>query len=117
VEDEQAVRDLFVEFLGKRHKLLLAANGEEALQLLEDGCVPDLVITDLVMPKVEGVDLIRAIRKKLSSTRIIAMSGAFGGQFLRTAELLGADATLVKPIHPEVLDQMIEDVVGKARYN
>jgi DNA-binding NarL/FixJ family response regulator len=43
------------------------------------------------------------------------MSGAFAGQFLKTAESLGADATLVKPIRPEVLDQVIEEVLGRPR--
>jgi CheY-like chemotaxis protein len=113
VEDEAAVRDLFVEFLGKKHNLLLACDGRKALEILRTAPAPDLVITDLVMPNQEGMDLIREIRKSRPATRIIAMSGAFSGRFLKTAELLGADATLVKPIRPEVLEQVIEDVLGR----
>ena len=113
VEDEAAVRDLFSEFLGKKHHLSLACDGKEALQILRAGYEPDLVITDLVMPNQEGVELIREIRRIRPATRIIAMSGAFGGRFLKTAELLGADATLVKPIRPEVLEQVIEDVLSR----
>jgi DNA-binding NarL/FixJ family response regulator len=67
------------------------------------------------MPNSEGIHLIREIRRRHPATRIIAMSGAFSGAFLKTAELLGADATLVKPIHPEVLEQMIEDVLRQPR--
>lgn len=115
VEDEAAVRGIFTEFLGKKHNLLLACDGREALEILRGGEHPDLVITDLVMPNQEGLALIREIRKTRPETRIIAMSGAFSGRFLKTAELLGADATLVKPIRPEVLDQMIEDVLVQAR--
>jgi CheY-like chemotaxis protein len=113
VEDEPAVRDLFVEFLGKKHTLQLACDGKEALEILRAGQMPDLVITDLVMPNQEGIELIREIRRTRPATRIIAMSGAFAGRFLKTAELLGADATLVKPIRPEVLEQVIEDVLGR----
>jgi PAS domain S-box-containing protein len=117
VEDEEAVRAVFEEFLGKKHKLLLACNGRDALRMLQAGPMPDLVVTDLVMPDMEGVETIREIRRRLPGTKIIAMSGAFGGQFLKTAELLGADATLAKPIHPEVLDQMIEDVLARVSSN
>ncbi len=115
VDDEPAVRGIFTEFLGRKHNLLLACDGREALEILRRGAHPDLVITDLVMPNQEGLDLIREIRRTRPETRIIAMSGAFSGRFLKTAELLGADATLVKPIRPEVLDQMIEDVLVQAR--
>jgi PAS domain S-box-containing protein len=115
VEDEPAVRDLFLEFLGEKHRLLLACDGKEALDILRSGRTPDLVITDLVMPNREGIELIREIRRIRPAARIIAMSGAFSGRFLKTAELLGADATLVKPIRPEVLDQVIEDVLGQDR--
>ena len=113
VEDEDAVRGLFAEFLGKKHKLLMACDGREALQILQAGQEPDLVITDLVMPNREGTEVIREIRKSRPAVKIIAMSGAFSGRFLKTAELLGADATLMKPIRPEVLDQVIEDVLGR----
>ncbi|HVY95127.1 MAG TPA: response regulator, partial [Bryobacteraceae bacterium] len=115
VEDEEAVRALFAEALGRSHQLVLARNGKEAMQLIQEGLAPDLVITDMVMPDMEGPDVIRELRRRIPGARIIAMSGAFGGRFLKTAELLGADATLVKPIHPEVLDQVIDDVLIKER--
>ena len=115
VEDEAPIRDIFREFLGKKHKLLLACDGREAIDILRSGQKPDLVITDLVMPNQEGLELIREIRKSYPATRIIAMSGAFSGRFLKTAELFGADATLAKPIRPEILDQMIEDVLAQPR--
>ncbi len=107
------MRGVFVEFLGKKHNLLLACDGREAMQILQSGQQPDLVITDLVMPNQEGTEVIREIRRNRPAVKIIAMSGAFSGRFLKTAELLGADATLVKPIRPEVLDQVIEDVLGR----
>ncbi len=116
VDDEPALRGLFTELLGKKHKVLLASDGKEALGILNGGSQhPDLVITDMVLPDQHGMDLIREIRRSRPSVRIIAMSGAFSGRFLKTAELLGADATLVKPIRPEVLEQLIEDVFGQVQ--
>ncbi len=113
VEDEEGVRDLVGDLLGGRHRVLLAKDGLEALRILRERPEIDIVITDLVMPNQEGIEVIRAARKMRPEVRIVAMSGAFAGQFLKTAELLGADATLVKPIRPEVLDQVIEDVFAR----
>jgi two-component system, cell cycle sensor histidine kinase and response regulator CckA len=64
----------------------------------------DLVFTDLVMPVQEGLETIRALRREFPEIRIVAMSGAFGGDILRVAEHVGALATLRKPADPpEVL--------------
>ena len=112
-DDDEAVRRVFSEFLSRKHTVLLACDGAEALRTARENENIDLVVTDLVMPNQEGIDMLRTLRKLRPEIRIIAMSGAFGGQFLKTAELLGADATLAKPVRPEVLDQLIEEVFGR----
>jgi len=71
----------------------------------------DLVLTDLVMPDMEGIETIRTIHTQWPALKIIAMSGEFGGQFLHVAELLGANATLPKPIRPEVLLDVVRRVL------
>ncbi|MSV30277.1 MAG: response regulator [Bryobacterales bacterium] len=68
---------------------------------------PDIVITDIVMPDQEGVETIRQLKIESPGLKIIAMSGAIGGRYLRVAELMGADATLQKPIK---IDQLLESV-------
>jgi DNA-binding NarL/FixJ family response regulator len=73
----------------------------------------DLVITDLVMPEQEGIETIRALRKEAPGVRIVAMSGAFGGQYLKTAQLLGADAVLAKPVGSELLLAKVAQVLKK----
>jgi len=60
----------------------------------------DLVITDLVMPEKDGLEVIMELRRKNQNVRIIAMSGAGPGSgevYLRAAQRLGADLTLSKP--------------------
>jgi len=69
------------------------------------------VITDLVMPNVEGLETIRAIRQRQSGLRVIAVSGAFG-DYLRIAEMLGADKILRKPVAPEHLVQAVQDLLN-----
>lgn len=104
VDDEDAIRTLLKEFLiSAGHNVYVAADGKAALELLERNGAVDLVITDLVMPNQEGLGTIQEIRLRYPKVKIIAMSGAFGGQFLKTAKLLGVAATLVKPIRQEIL--------------
>jgi CheY-like chemotaxis protein len=112
VDDESGIRKMFAAILGADNRVLLASHGTEALEILR-GEEPDLVITDMVMPNHDGTEMLRAVRKLCPRAKIIAMSGAFGGQFMKTMELLGADATLVKPIDPDRLLATVEALLGQ----
>jgi len=104
VDDEDSIRGLFHELLtAEGYRVLVASDGRQACEILHRGMDLDLVITDLVMPNQEGIETIRAIRQQYPNVKIIAISGAFGGKFLRMAKLLGADATLTKPVPPDEL--------------
>ena len=97
------------------HTVIEAADGKQALlQLRTHGA--DLALMDLVMPEREGLDTIRAAKKKMPALKIIAMSGA-KGLYLKTAQLLGADETLEKPIERETLllavEKMLKNEVRK----
>ena len=111
VDDEEAVRRLLQEVLGERYRVLLAADGREALEAIAGEPNLDLVITDLVMPNLEGIETIQAIRKAKPGLKIVAMSGVFGGHFLKSAKALGADATLRKPIRVDVLHETLGELL------
>jgi DNA-binding response OmpR family regulator len=104
IDDDTAVRTtvrLVLERAG--YETVEAGDGREGIRKL-DGV--DLVITDLLMPEVDGVDLIGQIRKEDRSLPIIAMSG--GGKvdsrsYLEVAKALGAYATIAKPFDLEHL--------------
>jgi CheY-like chemotaxis protein len=92
------------------YEVLDATDGTEALHLL--GLHPvDVVITDIVMPDMNGLELIRQIRAQFSSVRIIAVSG--GGarispeEVLPAAEVFGAERVFSKPVD---LDEMIRSI-------
>jgi CheY-like chemotaxis protein len=87
--------------------VLLAADGREAIHVFERSPEISIVLTDLVMPNQEGIDAIRAMRRRRPEVVIVAMSGAFHGQFLPVAKALGADATLSKPFTLDVLRQTL----------
>ena len=102
-DDEAAVRSFLRTVLERAgYEVLEAGDGKETLQRLRTQHV-DLVIVDLVMPELEGIETIQILRRENPGLRIIAISGAFDGQFLKTARLLGADEVLSKPVSAEML--------------
>ncbi len=100
------------------HEVCLAEDGNDALDALElepDGF--DVVITDIVMPEKEGLELILDLKKKYGKLKIIAMSG--GGQlhpltYLRMADKLKADMTFSKPLKPRELLSAVRELTGEA---
>jgi CheY-like chemotaxis protein len=115
VEDEEPLRRILVRFLsGLGHSVLGAANGADALTILEEDGV-DLVVTDINLPEVDGIQVLRALRAQGRSLPAIAMSG--GGTFdrsllLGSAELLGAVETLEKPFELDDLRAAVDRVLA-----
>ena len=111
-DDEEGIRKLLEQILSAEgYEIVLAANGREALEIARARKL-DLVITDLVMPEIEGIETIQTLRSELPSVKIIALSGAFGGRFLHSAAKLGASATLLKPIGKDKLVSTVRAVLG-----
>ncbi len=110
-DDEAGVRAFLRTVLEEDgYEVIEAADGGQALKEVRAGHV-DLVITDLVMPEQEGIETIQALRKEVPGIGIIAVSGAFGGQYLSTARMLGADAVLLKPLGADVLLAQVTEVL------
>ena len=79
-----------------------------------EGEPPDLVITDIFMPELEGMELLRRMRLDAVKTHVMAVSGGgFYADFgvLDWAERMGADATLAKPFTPEEFFSAVETVI------
>ena len=102
-DDEQAIRTLLVHWLERAgHRVTAAETGAVAVLLLE-GQRFDLLITDVVMPEGDGLELIGAFRKAQPSAHILAISG--GGRYLpredclKIARSLGAHAVVMKPFN------------------
>ena len=115
VDDEAAVRSYLRAVLEKGGYVVSeAADGKEAVRLALSKPL-ELVITDLVMPEQEGIETIQTLRRRIPGVGIIAISGAFGGQFLSTAKILGADQVLGKPVSAEVLLAKVAEVLIERR--
>lgn len=93
------------------YEVLVGEDGNAALLIVEKEPL-DLVITDLVMREREGLETMMRLRKSHPELPVVAISGAFGGHFLRSASLLGARATLAKPFSGEDLLNVVRDILG-----
>ncbi|MBN9662399.1 MAG: response regulator [Acidobacteria bacterium] len=112
VDDDAAVREVVASMLRTAgYEVSLAANGREALSSLQREQFR-VIITDLVMPEQEGIETIKLIRRDYPDVRVIAMSGAFGGDYLRIAGYLGAHGTLAKPLQLATVLKAVADALA-----
>lgn len=101
VDDDPTVRLIARELLiAGDHAITEAANGLEALAIIRAAPV-DLVVLDMLMPRMDGLEVIRELRKASASVRILAISS--GGRagalsYLETAKVFGADEIMRKPL-------------------
>ena len=111
-EDDEDLRAWLREVLvNEGYAVRDAANGREAMDILCRASI-DLCITDLAMPEQEGIETIQLIRCEYPHLKIIAMSGSFGPEILRTSRVLGAAASLSKPVDACTLINTIEQVLN-----
>jgi DNA-binding NtrC family response regulator len=115
VDDDDLLAGLVEQsLLEAGHEVIWAKNGREAMKLYDPASI-DLVLTDLIMPDTEGLELIAALRKRNDEVSIIAMSG--GGRsgpsgYLPIATHMGAKAVLKKPFSIELLQQTVTEVLA-----
>jgi DNA-binding NtrC family response regulator len=105
IDDEPSIADSLTEILiGHGYDALAFHSGRTAIDSARD-CCPDLVISDVVMPKLNGVDTVLAIRERCPSTKILLFSGQAGTtNILEAARAEGHEFEMLpKPIHPEQL--------------
>jgi len=104
IDDEEQMR-LFLQVAleGAGYRVLTAENGKHGLRLLEHQ-EADLVLVDIFMSEMDGLELIPLVRKMRPASRIIAISGGSGEwDYLDSAVYLGAHTTLKKPFSPQAL--------------
>ena len=107
VDDESAVRGLFASFLGESYECETAASADEALAVLANKTFA-LVISDMMMPGRNGVELLREVKMRYPETAVIMISGIDRPQRVRDALRIGASDYLIKPCDLDVLTLSVE---------
>ncbi len=120
VDDEEGARESGREtLLSLGYAVDVSSNGKKAIENLQQNNY-DLVITDILMPEIDGMELIRNIRKNYPAMQIIAVSG--GGRieatnYLEIARLFGNVEILEKPYSREELIKIIKKVAKTIKNN
>lgn len=120
VEPDEELRQTLTLLLSRVGcEVVEAENGRSALIKCQQS-IPDLVITEMIMPEMDGVETIIALQKLCPGIKIVAISG--GGlnpaeTYLKIARILGVGTTLVKPFTPKELFDAIQSFVPLRRSN
>ena len=100
---------------GAGHQVVSLLDGSKVLSHMQD---IDLVITDVIMPNVDGIEVLNAIKKEHPSIPVIVISG--GGRIsadmcLQSAKLIGATEVLHKPIDTDALINAVDKALNQAK--
>lgn len=114
VEDDPSIREEMEIFLGVRvKKLVVAANGLEGLELIEKEN-PDIIITDIQMPVMDGIEMIQKLHEKGNIAPVIALTAfSKSDTRLETIMSVGFCSCLGKPINPYDLEAQIKKQIDK----
>ena len=119
-DDDRIVRRIVVAKLsGLGYEVAQAEDGQEALSLLEDGYVPDLLITDSLMPRMTGLELVRSIRSSpnasLAKLPVIMLTSRQGEHDVIEGLQTGLDDYVTKPFSPDELAARVRTVLWRTR--
>lgn len=118
-DDAALLRLMSMAFQAAGYQTLAADNGRTGIRMAGSHR-PDLVVTDIVMPDIEGIGCIRAIKQGAEAPKVIAISGAGrarGADYLSWARHLGADAVLAKPFRMSELMKISKTVITRSTVN
>src|SRR6202166_2469557 len=97
------------------YKVETASTGEEALQRIDKGMEPDLVLLDVLMPGIDGLETLEQIRQKRPGTRVVMLSCVNDTKKVVQAMRLGAQDYLTKPFQKAELDAVIDQCLGQGK--
>jgi two-component system, chemotaxis family, chemotaxis protein CheY len=113
VEDDPLNREMVVTLLEDRgYAVFPAEDGDDGLTILEKNGPVDVVISDIFMPKREGVSFIRALRSRYPDVKVVAITGAVNYEAIfSTAQEFGADITIRKPFDIDVFGDKVDALI------
>ncbi|MBN2232893.1 MAG: response regulator [Deltaproteobacteria bacterium] len=116
IDDDEQFRGMLTQMLEQdHHRVRAARDGDEGLRMAGHS-KPELIITDILMPNMDGIELLTALARREEAPPIIAISGgrrSISAEFnLESATLMGVKATLAKPFSREQLRRAIDTALG-----
>ncbi|MES2381647.1 MAG: response regulator transcription factor [Bacteroidota bacterium] len=119
LDDELSILKILDFYFGKNYNVVSKSNGKVALEWMQQGQLPDIIIADVNMPDMNGLEFIAQIRASgfFRDIPLIMLSGNEGTADKIKCLKAGADDYLVKPFNPEELEARIENILRRIRKN
>ena len=117
VEDNAELKIYIYNSLINKYEVRDASNGKEALQIISEGWMPDMIVTDLMMPEMDGIELINHIRNDFTTSHIpiVLITARHENDTHLKAMKYGADGYIAKPFTMELLMARIDNMLERRR--
>ena len=115
VEDTEINRAILTNIFENDYKVIQAENGKEALEILYSGCNVDLILLDIIMPVMDGIEFMEIVKKddRYSKIPIIVNTSQSEKENELRAFELGADDFIPKPYNPKILRRRVKNLIDK----
>lgn len=112
IDDEKSILMILNYVFGKKYDVIQKTNGLEAMQWIQDGNFPDVIVADFNMPEMNGFEFIQQIRSSglYKNIPLIMLSGNENTADKIKCLKAGADDYMVKPFNPEELEARINNI-------
>ncbi len=113
-EDNDELRNYLKQYLSRYFKIITAKNGQQAVEIARE-VIPDMIITDILMPKLNGIELTEILKSNVTTNQIpiIVLTALSESKFQKESLLKGADSYLIKPVDETVLLAQIQNILNK----
>lgn len=117
LDDEVSILKILDFYFNKNYNVVAKQNGKEALEWMQQGVIPDVIIADVNMPEINGLEFIRQIRSSgfFKDVPLIMLSGNEGTSEKVKCLKAGADDYLIKPFNPEELEARIDNIFRRLK--
>jgi signal transduction histidine kinase/ligand-binding sensor domain-containing protein/DNA-binding response OmpR family regulator len=113
-EDNDELRNYLKQYFSRYYKIITAKNGQQAVEIAKE-VIPDMIITDILMPQLNGIQLTEALKNNIATSQIpiIVLTALSESKYQKESLSKGADSYLIKPVDETVLLAQIENILSK----
>lgn len=117
LDDELSILKILDFYFNKTYHVVSKQNGKEALEWMQQGVIPDVIVADVNMPEINGLEFIKQIRASgfFKDIPLIMLSSNEGSYDKIKSLKAGADDYLIKPFNPEELEARIDNVLRRIK--
>lgn len=116
LDDARSIRSVYSEVIRQAgFEAQTASSAEEGLQYIVDHGTPDLIVTDINMPGISGLEFCKRVRHVAKHTPIIVMSALSDKGMVAEANTVGVQGWMLKPVEPEYFLNKLKSILGETQ--